>query len=171
MSKEFKTPAYVYVYIDKHTDTPVYVGKVNAGSSLDSRINDHRHDHWYDENSQEIYYTPLESSATADILETAMINDYIAKGVPLFNIAKTTWGETSTVSKDQYGWIPYEKYNDNILKINQKKLRDLDSVISIKERNYHKLTVKEEEKIREIKKNIDSLEKTLTALKQLHSSL
>ena len=56
-----------------------------------------------------------------------------------------------------------KKYNAIII--------NCDAMQVYKDLNIGTAKVKEEEKIREIKKNIDSLEKTLTALKQLHSSL
>lgn len=139
MEKLFTDPAYVYVYVDKNTGKPVYVGKVNAGSSLDSRINDHKYDHWYDKHNQIIYYTPVESSATADILETTMINDFLAKEYPLNNIAKTKWGRTSLVSKDQFGWIQYIENNQRIININKRILEELESIILLKEQELSEL--------------------------------
>ena len=153
MTKQFNPPAYVYIYIDKTTDLPVYIGKVNAGNSLDSRINDHRHDYWFDEKTQEIYFTPVESSATADMLETAMINEYLAQGVPLMNIAKTTWGTTSKMSKNDFGWIPYQLYNDRLLKINHNRLKAIDASINLGERELNLIYEKKEK----IKKELEDL--------------
>ena len=160
MTKQFSPPAYVYVYIDRNTDVPIYVGKVSAGNSLDSRINDHRDDYWFDEKSQDIYYTPVESSATADMLETAMINEYIERGVPLTNIAKTTWGTTSKLSKDQFGWIKYDLYNDRMLQINKIKLTSIDNEIRKEEYKLHQLLSKREE----IKKQFEVINKILKNL-------
>lgn len=150
----FNVPAYVYVYVDKRTEEPVYVGKVNSGSSLDSRINDHKQDFWYDSKTQIIYYTPVESSATADILETALINEFLKDGYKLANIAKTTWGTTSYISKDRFGWIQYEECNSRIVEENRRKLEAIETLISLKERELHKLQFVKEESDRRDEYNV-----------------
>lgn len=133
MTTLFNPPAYVYVYIDKNTDRPVYIGKVNAGNSLDTRINQHRTDVWYDEQNQEIWFTPVDNSATADMLETALIGTYKESDPDIANIAKTHWGSSDKLTKDQFGWIPYEKYNNQILRINKETINILDTQIARKE--------------------------------------
>ena len=162
MTKLFQKPAFVYVYIDKNTDLPVYIGKVNAGKSLDSRINQHRHDFWFDDRKQEIYFTPVESSATADMLETALINYYKDQDVPLMNIAKTTWGKSSKISKDDFGWIPYELYNSRLLDLNRKRLESMDIMIRSKERDIHRILKKEElirHEFQAVKEILEKMEK------------
>lgn len=137
----FKVPAYVYVYVNKQSGEPVYVGKVNAGSSLESRISDHRSDFWYEQGNLLIYYTPVESSATADILETALINSFLEEGYVLYNIAKTTWGSTSLVSKDRFGWILYEENNARMIQHHQRQLENLEALISLRRKELSDLTL------------------------------
>lgn len=171
MTKQFKKPAFVYVYIDKETDLPVYIGKVNAGNSLDSRINDHRTDYWYEENNQEIYYTPVESSSTADMLETALINYYNDKDVPLKNIAKMTWGPSSHLSKESFGWIPYEQSNPRLLKINKDKLETLDSLIARKEKELSDVFHQIESLQKKMDSEIESLQSLLHDYENLKNKL
>ena len=95
--------AYCYLYINKQTHKVAYVGKVNQGNSLERRIEQHTHEWWYRRNRFDIYYTVLDSSASADMVETALISEF----TPPYNIAKMGWGKTNLLSYNDFEWNKY----------------------------------------------------------------
>lgn len=102
--------AYIYIYMDN--SIPVYVGKCNAGSSLERRIRQHRSDPWY-RDDLDVFYTPVPSSADADMGETAIINEFISMGFELANIAKTSWGRPTRLSYLNYAWEKHTSFRDD----------------------------------------------------------
>lgn len=144
MSERQEGVGYVYKYVDTTDGIVKYVGLVNPGNSLQTRINQHKRDDWWS-NDFDIYYVKTTSKTDCESLEAHLIECY--RTYDYYNKAKSNWGMSSYIDESRLQWIKYI-YPD----------KDKKAIVR-KNLSKHRSTLKElEKKDEELKKRIMNMQ-------------
>ena len=96
---------YIYKYVNRRTEEPVYVGISRDYNTLIRRFVQHEHDYWYVEGDWDIYYSEVATQNDAEALEGHYIALY--ETYKYYNKAKVGWGLSSFAPE-----VVWEKYKD-----------------------------------------------------------